>query len=180
MIWGNLGWWWESNSLSFCAPIEAEIKARLSFDQVIRSNKKLINILRERGTIFAKYFRTFFFLFFDMNFGTFMSRDLFNFIKVPHSQPNHQSNIRLEKKSWKSSIHFRISLLSSSKVGSQHAQGPGNDFYVGGARIIKKWNFAHFENFYLIKSQFWGGAGPPAPPGPRCLNKLYAKIQWTK
>ena len=42
MIWGNLGWW-ESNSLSFRAPIESEIKAKTSFVQMIRSNKKIID-----------------------------------------------------------------------------------------------------------------------------------------
>ena len=43
-----------------------------------------------------------------------------------------------------------------------HKHIPGIDFYLGEI-IKKKLNFAHFENFYSTKSQFYG------PPGPRCL-----------
>ena len=58
----------------------------------------------------------------------------------------------------------------------KYIQGPGNDFYLGGARIIKKMKFCPFWKFLLYKTQILGGArAPPAPPVPRCLPIFIAE-----
>ena len=35
-----------------------------------------------------------------------------------------------------------------------HGQGRGNDFYLGGARLIRKMRFCYFQNFYFINPKF--------------------------
>ena len=52
-------------------------------------------------------------------------------------------------------------------------QGPGNDFYLGGALVIRKMKFSQFWKFLLYKTSILGGAqAPPAPPVPRCLDMM--------
>ena len=52
-----------------------------------------------------------------------------------------------------------------------HYQGWRNDFYLGGARVIRKMRFCEFSKILLYKSPILGGArAPPAPPGPPPLR----------
>ena len=56
-----------------------------------------------------------------------------------------------------------------------HIQGPGNDFYLGGALVIRKMKFSQFWKFLLYKTSILGGLGPP-PPVPR---PLFIKVHVT-
>ena len=59
-------------------------------------------------------------------------------------------------------------------MNENNIQGRGNDFYLGGARLIGKIKFGQFSKILLYKSSILGGArAPPAPPGPRPLNDSY-------
>ena len=46
------------------------------------------------------------------------------------------------------------------------AQGPGNDFYLGGALVIRKMKFSQFWKFLLYNTSILGGAPAPSSQAP--------------
>ena len=63
-------------------------------------------------------------------------------------------------------VYMDCTAIKHSRVYTLE-QGPGNDFYLGGALVIRKMKFSKFSKFLLYKTPILGGArAPPAPPGP--------------